>query len=176
MRQDAVKLFATIKPTLLRNSLLKGTSIAALGVIILVIAGSFIPPSYLTYLGPFIILLGGGLITLGLLPYRRLNKLENTPNEILYVYGKYLQYISKGKEVYTIPFEMIEKLDYQESGSDYGIAIYLKNESSKKIVVHNPRFNMAAFQKKSRKKHHCDLFIPYFSLRSFNRINEGNHT
>lgn len=172
MRPEAIKLFTTIKPALLRNALLKGTAIAGIGVIILAIAGTYAPPNLLTYLGPFVLILGGGLIAWGLLPYRKLYSLENSPNELIYTNGKQIQFIAKGKEVYTIPLEMIEKLDYIEKKNNYGIAIYLNKDTKKKIVVHNPRFDMASFQKKSQKKYNCDLFIPYFSERSFNRIQD----
>ena len=170
MRPEAIKLFTSITPALLRNALLKGTVIAGIGIILLTLAGTYIPPYLLTYLGPFILFIGGGLITWGLLPYRRLYSIENSPNELIFINGKQVQFIAKGREVYTIPFEMIENLDYLKKDNIYGIAVYLKKETSKKIIVHNPRFNMAAFQKNSKKKYHCDLFIPYFSERSFNRI------
>ncbi len=170
MKQDSLKLFSTIKPTLMRSALFKGTFLAGVGVMILALCGALIPVSTMEIWGIPILLVGGGLITYGLIPYRKLCRIESVPSELILIDGKFLQLITLGKQVYSIPMVSIEKIDYLEQGDDYGITIQLKKDLREKIVVHDPSFNMSKQQQLSRDKYSCDLFIPYFGRRSFTRI------
>ncbi len=82
MIEHVVKIRSSICSQLMKSTLLKGTLYAALGVIILVLAGAFLPSETLTTFGLPIFIMGIGLITFGLLPYRRLTSIEKCPNEL----------------------------------------------------------------------------------------------
>lgn len=170
MATDTVKLFSTIKPSLLRNSLMRGSIAALLGVLLLILAAAYLPPSAMMHWGLPILLAGGGLMVYGLIPYRRLIRMEEEPNELLLIGENCLQLFSFGKLQYTLPMAMIHKTEYFDAGNDYGIAIWFSEGGENKIIVHNHRLNMARCLSNSRKRYGCDLFIPYFGRRSYMRL------
>ncbi len=167
---DTVKLFTTIKPTLLRATLFRGTLFASIGVLLLIVVTTFLPVENMMTWGVISLLIGGGLMVYGLIPYRRLNRMENEPSELVLVDDEYLQLIIFGKQQYTIPLSMVEKTEYIEKGNEYGIGIWFAQDSENKVIVHNQRLNMANSLKRSRQKYGCDLFIPYFGRRSYTRL------
>lgn len=142
----------------------------AVGIFLILYAGIFLPPIILQYWGLLILLLGGGLITWGLLPYRQLRRLEVKPYEIIAIENKALQYLSNGKTLFTMPLKSVREIKYFERGNEYGIAIQLRHPPTEKIRVQDVRFDFDDFQKNSRKRYGCDLFLPYFSERSFNTL------
>ncbi len=168
--KDSITVFSTVKLPVLRKFLLLGTLSAGTGVIILTLAGMYIPPDYMVYWGTPILLVAGTLIAKGLIPYRKLSRMETKPDELLLVQDEYIQYMQNGNQIYTIPLKMIEKLDYIEKGDNYGIGVYLKKAGDEKIIVHDRKFPMEQYQNQSRTKYGCDLFIPYFSRRAFMKI------
>ncbi|MEC7838708.1 MAG: hypothetical protein VX777_01565 [Chlamydiota bacterium] len=170
MKVDSIRLFSSVKPTFMRRALIKGSLIAGSGVLLLAYCGAFIPPESLQIWGLPVLFAGGTLITMGLLPYRRLRRMESQPSELIVVDGKYIQYINDGKQVYSIPMQSIERYDYVETDTEYGIAVLLKDSPQEKIVVHDRKFDMESHQKKSKEKYGCHIFIPYFSRRAFTRI------
>lgn len=170
MTRDAIKLFSSVTPSLMRKTLFKGSFIAVCGVLIVTYFGLYLPPESLGLWGIPASAIGIGLIAFGLLPYRRLVRLEASPSEIVITDSNYLQYFSSGKQRYSIPMEMIQKSDYIEEKNSYGIALWFDVESTKKIIVHDRSFDMGKEQRISRKKYGCDLFIPNFGRRSFLRL------
>lgn len=95
----------------------------------------------------FLILIAGiGLIASGLIPYRKLQRLEVRPNEL--VLSKHgLIYYKGGELQWKLPFSSIQRLSFQESAWSYGIALDVEG-----------RF---------------DLFLPYFTKRSFQILEEA---
>lgn len=169
MENDSIKLFSSVKPALLRASLIRGTLMALCGILLLAYGGTFLTVETLSLWGPPLLVVGGGLMVLGLLPYRRLCRLEVLPNELV-VTDVLMQFLERGKLIYSIPRESIEEIKYYEKGNDYGLCITFKEGIAKKMIVHNPRFEMAAYQKRSRQLYGCDLYIPYFGRRTFTRL------
>jgi hypothetical protein len=169
---ETLKLRNSIKPALIHFTLIRGTVLGAIGICLILYTGIFLPPIALQYWGSLILLVGGGLITWGLLPYRRLRRLEVKPYEIVAVENKALHYLSNGKSLFSIPTQSIHRITYFEKNKDYGIAIHLKYPLPEKIRVQDVRFNFDAFQKKSLKKYDCDLFLPYFSERSWRALKD----
>ena len=167
--KNVLTLRSTIRPQLMRKTLFRGGILALIGIFILMYAGIFLSISTLRLWGFPIFLCSLTLITIGLLPYRELSKLEVQPF-ILKAYDlEYLEYIEKGKSILTIPFVSIEDIIYVDNSEDYGIGIRLKKPSPSKIKIHDPRFNVHDFQKNEHNLR-IDLYFPYFSKRSFNEL------
>lgn len=166
---EGVKIYSSISPEYYRKKMLQGTAIALCGVLVIVYFGSFVRPENLQYIGLPILFLGGFLIALGLIPLRRLSKLDRNPDEVAMT-SKYFHYLQGGSPILTIPIREIELIRYEESSARYGITISLKQKSGGGAVVHAKRFNLQRFIKRSRRKTGADLFFPFFARRSFSRL------
>lgn len=167
---DLLKIYSSVSPKVEKKALFKGSFIAGIGVLLLAFSGSFIKEPLLKIWGLPILILSASLITYGLLPYRRLMRLQRKPNEII-LSEELLQYVENNKRQITLPLSLIKKASYLEDKDDYGIGIWLKSaEYSEKIIVHNPSFDLQKKVNQSEKRWKCDLFFPYFSRRSFSRI------
>jgi hypothetical protein len=114
---------------------------------------------------------GMGLIAWGLIPYRKLKKLEENPNRII-LDGTSIGYAAGSKLLFTLPVEAIDRVAYLENGSSYGIGITLKFPLPVKLRGEDPRFDLSAFRATSLSKHNCDLFLPYFSHRAFETLQD----
>jgi hypothetical protein len=112
------------------------------------------------------------MITLGLLPYKRLKRLEEKPNTITIEGEEWLHFSAKGKSLFSIPIPSIDHISYTNKTNHYGIAVFLKDPLPKKLRVQDTHFDLAAFYKQSHNQYQCDLFLPYFSQRSFNALQE----
>lgn len=167
---DSIKLFSTVKPTLVRKTLIKGSIIAIFGILILSYFGTFVSPSVLKFWGIPVVISGVALIAIGLIPYRRLRKLETSPSEIIVGSDGYIQYFSGGKQRYSIPISLILKTEYIENESCYGIAFRFKEATEEKIIVHDRHYKMAKQLKTSQDKYGCNLFIPMFNRRAYARL------
>lgn len=172
MEPATLKLRTSIKNSLKRYVLFRGTIVAAAGMIILVISAATISPSVLRYWGLPILFLAGLLITIGLLPYRRLCRLELKPDEIIAVGGTKIHFVTNGKHILTIPKDSIARLEYYEGHHRYGIGIWLHHPPPEKIIIHDRQFNIIAFEKKSRREWGCDLFLAYFSKNAFESLKD----
>lgn len=154
-------LRSSIRPELMRKTLWQGTFLAGIGALLIVTCGAFLPPPLMRTWGFFIFLAAIALITLGLLPYRRLKRLEENPYALFIDDQTNLRFCSKNKLLLTIPLDSIQSTTYLEKNDRYGIAIFLKNPPPKKIEV-QPNVNLSRFSDPS-----CDLFLPYFSERTY---------
>jgi hypothetical protein len=169
MTAEQLKLRTSIKETLKRFVLIRGTVLGIIGCILLY-AALFLPVDQLKIWGFPIILLAGGLIAVGFIPYRTLTKREHKPDELI-IEGDYaLHFNAQGEPTFTIPLSNVERYSYLEKGNLYGIGLWLK-EPNGKVEVHNEQFDLDKFQQNSQKKYECDLFLPYFTQRSYNILN-----
>jgi hypothetical protein len=166
MKTISLKLRSSIKPSLKQSILYKGTLLASIGTFAMVYSGIFIPASELERYGIFIVCLGIGFIALGLLPYRRISKLEKEPHEIYIVEEGSLNFLSKGKLLFTIPLDAILKIEHRDQKKDYGIALWLKESSEISDTNH------ITLKKISQDTRGCDLFLPYFTKRSYDLLLE----
>lgn len=167
---DLLKIYSSVSPKVEKKALFKGSLIAGMGVLLLAFSGTFIKEPLLKIWGLPILIVSGALLTYGLLPYRRLTRLQKKPNEII-VSEELFQYVENNKRQITLPLSLIKKASYLEDTNNYGIGIWLKSaENSEKIIVHDPSFDLQKKVKESERKWKCDLFFPYFSRRSFSRI------
>lgn len=130
------------------------------------------PAEQLTPWGWLLYAVALGLITLGLLPYRKLTMLEKRPNEIRLVNNCRMDVCLQGIPTLSIPYKTIAKVAYLPNSSPYGIALTYKTPVEEKIVLLNPAFKATAYQEKSINMYSCDCFLPYFSRRSFELLEE----
>lgn len=143
MIEKAIKIRSSIKTSLKRYTLLRGSLLAVAGASILLFAGSWLPVDVLKIWGLPLLICGGGLITLGLLPYRKLSRLETKPNEII-VSDSCVHFVQNGKPMSAIPQKDIQRLSYLEQGRHYGICLLLKKPSG--VSLFFPYFSESAFE------------------------------
>lgn len=141
------RFFSSIAPELKRRTLLKGTVFAALGALLLLWGGAGLDLPTLSKWGWLIFLVAIGLIALGLIPYRRLNRLENNPYE-LRVDNQAITLLHQGNKLFAYPIDAISRVGYYKRDDLYGIKIWLKEGLEKK-------------------HYGADIFLPYFSERSY---------
>lgn len=158
---------SVIKEKLLRKALLKGTLIATCGLSLIVIAAF---TTFATYLGLISFILGLGLIAFGLLPYKKLSKLQLNPHEIQND-GQNLLFIKGGKPLFKIDLISIQKIEYVERNDLYGLGIILKKPLKEKIKILQPQCPIQYYSCEG-----YDLFLPYFLKNVVNEIilNENN--
>lgn len=172
MDNDYLVVSTTISPSLKKKVLFRGTLLAACGAFLLIFSGIFIPLSVLKFFGGFILFISGLLIVLGLLPYRKINRLQMQNNKLI-VEKESILYVVNNKRMIGIPKADIEKMDFLEKGTDYGIGLWLKNPLPVKLTLYAKEFNIESFQRKSQKKWACDFFFPYFNQKSFTVLKES---
>jgi hypothetical protein len=172
MSNDILKIRSSIKSSLLRLILIRGTIIAGVGALFIFLAAAFLTVTLLNTWGFLILCLAVSLIGIGMIPYRKLTRLEKKPYEIIAEDNSKLHFKILGNPAFMIPCVSIQNMKYLEKGNIYGIAIFLKRPLTEKILINEQNFDMRKFQKNSQKKYACDLFLPYFSQRSFNELSE----
>ena len=170
MDSDIIKLRSQITPALKRSKALVGTVLASIGMTTLLFGSLFLSVEKLSLWGLPIFVLGFGFISWGLVPYRKINKLEVHPHEIVIKDDKSIRIYLRGKGAFTLPINSIDKIGYKDSDINYGIGIWLRQPVPEKIIVHDRTFNMPQYQLDSKKKFGCDLFLPYFSKSSFEEM------
>jgi hypothetical protein len=163
---------SSIKPELMRFALFRGTLIATFGMGVILASGG-LPVKFLTLWGIPLFFIGITCIGVGLLPYRHLAKLELKPHTLSYD-GEDFLFQKLGKPLFKIPEISIEKMVYLEKGRIYGIGIWLKSPLEKKVKILVPQFNIARFMRSANRFEGCDLFLPFFSQKSFKSLLESD--
>lgn len=160
-----LKLYTTIKPELRRKHIFRGTAIGSIGIFFLIICGAFIPPKILEEWGLFILLVGGTLIGIGMLPARRLARLEVNPDILSITEKEDLEFFSDKQLILSIPLDAIEKTTYLEDANSYGILVNIKQGCKVHLFI-SPR----AAKIYIRGSH--ALYFPFFSERSCKELQE----
>lgn len=171
MEEQILKLRSSIKPSLKKSVILRGSLLSALGVALWLFSGIFFSITTLSTWGWPIFLIGGILITIGLLPYRKLSRLENNPHEIVITDLDEL-YFSMGTPIFKIHLEKIEEMAFLDDEKRYGIGIWIKKPIDKNVIVLHPTLDFNAYLADCQKRYFCDIFFPYFSKRSFQELEE----
>ena len=172
MENEQTTLRSTVLPSVMHRLLWRGSCFAIAGAACLLIPGILMPPLLMGVWGLPTFILGMGLIAWGLIPYRRLRSLEENPYRLILVGETALTFTSKGKPLFTTPRKSIEEIRYFEKENTYGIALWLKSPLPEKLQVENESFDLNGFRERSKKVHGCDLFLPYFSQRSFTTLED----
>lgn len=154
---------SSISSALMRQALMRGFSLGFLGALILLIPGSFLPPALLHKWGWALFLTAIGLITWGLLPYRRLSKLQLNPDKLILVDEEHISYFQQGRKILTLPIESIASVREISVQRFYGIAVEFKTPPIEPIQVHGNSSEVEKMRKQGMKYGKADLFFPYFT-------------
>lgn len=126
MSIEQITLRSSLSSALMRRMLWRGTFIAAIGAAGLIFGGAFLPPEKLSVWGLPLFIGASVIITFGLLPYRRLKKLEMQPYELI-DNGVTLKLVKGNKILWEYPLNTIKKITYRDSPTKYGLDIRLTN-------------------------------------------------
>lgn len=165
-----MKLRSSVSEPLLKKALFRGTAISATGVILLFIAGAFLPKALLITFGLPTLIISSMLIGYGLLPYRKLSRLQMRPHELVWT-ESHLLFAKEGKPLLKIPHSIVEKLEYGENAKGYGLKISLRRPLAEKISILQKNFDLKAAVALARTSFDCDLFLPYFTKKSVAELN-----
>lgn len=171
MDHNQTILRSAIIPSTMQHTLWRGTILGIAGAACLLVPGIFMPLDVMQVWGFPLFIAGIGLIAFGLIPYRKLKKLEENPNRII-LEETSIGYAAGGKLLFTLPVEAIDRVAFLENTSSYGICITLKSPLPAKLRGEDSRFDLVDFRAKSLSKHGCDLFLPYFSRRAFETLTD----
>ncbi len=168
--QQTFKIRSSIKRELKESRLKRGGLLGGLGAVFLVTGGTIVPLAQLKIWGVPIFFLSLLFIGIGLYPYRQLCRLEVKPHSLSLI-GALLLFEKSGRPLFKIPISVIDHFAYVEQEELYGIALYLKRPLENKLVVLDHRFDCEAFISDSATHFEgCDLFLPYFSQRSYEEL------
>ena len=160
---DNDRLRSSISTQLVTRALFKGVVLSSLGICGMCYGGVFLTLSTLTQWGWLLYILSIGLITLGMLPYRRLIKLQLNPQELWLTTNHEVLYFSKKRKLLTLPLEAVESLEYIDTWNQYGIAVKLKSPIQRPIIVHERPEEVEKLRRGGASLNQPDLFFPYFS-------------
>lgn len=184
MSEPILTLRSSIRPSLVRQAVMRGSYVSGAGGLLLLVCGAFLPMPLLKFWGFPIFLFGIALVTWGLWPYRRLKSIENNPYRIIVDDKEWLHFSGKGKPILSIPLENICKMEYMEIGDNlnnypYGIVIFLKEAGKHKPVRHQPNIDKYIYRSARPDRLSCNqdqaadnLILPYFSKYAFQELSE----
>lgn len=153
---DKATFRSTIHPSLKKTILMRGTWLSAIGLLPMLLGSIFLNEHTLSRWGLPIFFLGLGLITLGMIPYRRLTCLEKHPDELVLMADDTLHYYRRGQHPFTIPFTSIETIAYVENAKIYGARVNLKKRG------------LNAKQPPLKRQ----IFFPYFSKNTVEHMTD----
>jgi len=156
---DYLQIQTTITHFYLKSILYKGFCYAFLGVLILLIGGVFLPEPLMQRWGWLIYFSAFFFITYGLLPYRKITRLQNKPNEIKLTSRSFLEFWSQTHFQFAIPLHLINSVRYFQKNKKYGMVLKLTD------FPENLRDNLSKFYIEMDKSKKEMIFL-YFSKRS----------
>jgi hypothetical protein len=171
MEEPILSLNSTIHSSIKKATLIKGTIYGAAGMSLWLYGGIFLSPSVLATWGWVLLLLGGVFITLGLLPYRQLSYLENTPHQVKVDSLNELYFALHGRILFKVSLEKVDGMAYLDDDKHYGIGLWIA-PTSKDITALHYSLDLPLYVEENQKKYFCDLFLPYFSKRSYYELEE----
>lgn len=170
----SIEIHTTISSKVIQHYLWKGSFFAILGTSALLIGGIFFSTHILQVWGLFIFVIAISLITYGLLPYRRLCRLQLQPYE-LKANGREVTYSSKNKKILTLPLDSVSEFRYIQDPIHYGIAVFLQSKPKSTIVVHQ-HSNEVEHLRKDGLPFGAALFFPFFNRRAYDELVNGTVT
>lgn len=173
--EETLILRSSVSRKLKRLALFQGFFLALIGAAAIVYGGAFLSLEQLKAWGFPIFILGFAMIAAGLLPYRKLCKLEMQPEKLAVIGERSIEYHARGKRILSLSLNAVLEIKFYEKGRVYGIGIDLKQPVTEKICIHWRNFNIKAFLKLSKRGCGSDLFFPYFSRRSASELKEWIH-
>lgn len=172
MEEPLLTLRSSVRPSLKKTALIKGSILGGLGIALWLYGGIFLSIETLTIWGWPILIIGGGLISSGLFPYRKLVRQENNPHKIIVNDLEELEFYSQGTPLFKVSMDNIEEMAFLDDDIRYGIGLWIKNPKTQYIEVLHPSLDLSAYLKKCQKDYFCDLYFPFFSKRSYQELEE----
>lgn len=169
---EEVTIDTIVDPDLLRRTLVRGSVAAGLGIVIILISAIEIPLADLAIWGIPILILGLGLIAIGLIPYKMLDRRSTNPDSLT-ADGEALHYSQAGKKTLTVPYSAISRIHFYERRPLYGILINLRDHPTEKVHVHTHDFDIHRMFHRTRKRFNADLFLPFFDSPRFDELRRG---
>ncbi|WP_148300653.1 cell division protein CrgA [Candidatus Protochlamydia sp. R18] len=154
----------------IKKRLWKGIVWSLLGLIPMIYVGGFAELPFLQKWGIWAFLIGFGLITAGLVPYKKLISIQQKPHELRLSETDQIDYYLKGKKVLGLPISSIKQIEYYNKDQDFGIIVRLKVPLANPFIIYSHSFSLVNFQKKSFLVEKADIFFPYFTQRSFDEL------
>jgi hypothetical protein len=172
MVKEFLVVRSSISSALLKTTLLRGFAIAFIGICILLFAGSFLSVEFLHKWGWSLFLIALGFITLGLLPYRNLSRLQIKPNELILLNVNSIAYVQRGHKILTLPIVSIAQISYisYPHSPVYGIAVWFKPSSVERIIIHQSLKEIDYMRKQGQKMGNADIFLPYFNQHAYDEL------
>lgn len=115
-------IFTTVTQPLKRKLLLRGSFFGSIGISVLLIFSVWGTEALIEKWGMLIFATGIGLISLGMIPLRKIQRLERIPHQITF-HSSGLLYEKRGKEPLLLPKTDILRLSYLTRGDIYGIEV-----------------------------------------------------
>ncbi len=140
---DKIVLRSAVSKVELKRALYIGTFRAVIGGLTLLAVGGILPEPALENFGILAFIFGIGMITWGLIPYKRMKQLEEEPYSVTATPHDLYIDLKKGEPI-KIPHAAISALSFEEGK---GITIELREPQK-------------------------ELFLPHFSKRSFEELEE----
>lgn len=154
----------------MRTTLLRGALFSGSGAFIILLGGVLLPLSQLEIWGMPILFTGLLLVFVGMTPYRRLAKLEVNPY-VLQIDSEKLSLNKENRPLFSLFLKHISSLEYIEKKNIYGIAFKIKRPIEESVQIFDARFIAQALKEGIE----ADLFLPYFSKRSFEELETIRH-
>lgn len=117
--------YSVVSDSLKKRKLFHGIMIALPGLMLLLFMGTFANAELLKKWGAFSFTIGIFLIASGLLPYKRLMRLEMNPHQLICKEDR-LELYMRGRLCRTVARDQIVKLEYLDKPSFYGVKLTLK--------------------------------------------------
>lgn len=137
--------FSNIEPRLKRYLIRRSSLFALPGFFLLLYMGIFLSTSALQSWGLWGFAAGFSLISMGMIPYRRVIGLETKPHHLA-ITDKELRFTHARKGEVVFPFKNMTKMDFIQRRGFYGIRLHLNDGSH--------------------------FLLPYFSQKTFSLIND----
>lgn len=130
---DQLKLYSTVLSRVKKRLLFRGLTLALCGALLLSTMGVWAPLSVLEVWGLPTFCLGIFLIGWGLIPYRKLTRLETHPHQLI-IDETSLTFLASRGGVRTYHLSEIKQMNYWESKTRYGLQLEL--ESGRVFLPH----------------------------------------
>jgi hypothetical protein len=167
---DQIKLRSKIPADLIKETLFRGSILASIGASLLLYGSVRLSVQSLAIWGPWLFGVGILFIIVGMVPYRRLSRLQGQPDELL-VDQQDVHLRTGGKLLFSIPLHAIEKVSFVAQPKA-GIALQLKRAPSQRVRVYCKSFNMTRFEARNQKSYGFPLFFPHFTHRACEELEE----
>ena len=138
---DELKLFSTVLMDVKRRLLFRGLCFGGCGIGVILFFGVWATPLFLSKWGLLIFCATLILISVGLIPYKNLTRLETRPHQIL-INEKELIFISSKGSHKSIPLSSIKAISFWKLKTKYGLMLDLENTKAfLPCFLSDPRLN-----------------------------------